>query len=122
MTNPSTEAKPLRASFPIDSAFQRRIDVVAEFRAPEAAERWTIWQLHLPEDHAVPLNLLREISVRCNMTGGQIRNAVVHATFLSLEDRSSVDAEHLDKAIQREYRKAGAVCPLRPAPVLRAAR
>ena len=106
----------------IDNAFQRRMDVVVDFRAPEAAERWSIWQLHLPEEHSVPVDLLREISVRCNMTGGQIRNAVVHATFLSLEDLGKVSAEHLDKAIQREYRKAGAVCPLRGTPLLRAAR
>ena len=37
----------------IDSAFRRRLDVVVEFRAPDAAERWSIWQLHLPAEHAV---------------------------------------------------------------------
>src|SRR5205823_345821 len=31
----------------IDSAFQRRLDVVVNFRPPEATERWSIWQLHL---------------------------------------------------------------------------
>src|SRR5205814_3195198 len=34
------------ASQRIDAAFQRRMDVVVEFRPPDAAERWAIWQLH----------------------------------------------------------------------------
>src|SRR5205814_9615450 len=37
----------------IDPAFRRRLDVVVEFRTPEAPERWAIWQLHLPPEHAV---------------------------------------------------------------------
>jgi SpoVK/Ycf46/Vps4 family AAA+-type ATPase len=37
----------------IDSAFQRRMDVVLNFTAPQAEERWHIWRLHLPPGHAV---------------------------------------------------------------------
>ncbi|MFP2913635.1 ATP-binding protein, partial [Pyxidicoccus sp. 3LFB2] len=37
----------------IDTAFQRRMDVVVDFRAPDPSERWTLWQLHLPAAHAV---------------------------------------------------------------------
>src|SRR5207302_3530655 len=32
----------------IDTAFQRRMDVVIPFQAPDVAERWSIWRLHLP--------------------------------------------------------------------------
>jgi hypothetical protein len=102
----------------IDSAFQRRMDVVVEFRAPEPPERWVIWQLHLPADHEVDLQLVREIAGRCHLNGGQIRNAVLHAAMLALDEsgRGAVGrmrTEHLEAAVQREYRKAGAVCPLR---------
>ena len=96
----------------IDSAFRRRMDVVVEFRAPEPAERWQIWQLHLPEDHALDDALLNEVAVRCSLTGGQIRNAVLHASLLALDESRPVDDEHLRIAIAREYRKAGQVCPL----------
>ena len=106
----------------IDSAFQRRMDVVVEFRPPDASERCIIWELHLPADHNVAAELLREVSVRCSLTGGQIRNAVVQATLLSLEDDTPMSSEHLEAAIHREYRKAGAVCPLRGSQLLRAAR
>jgi SpoVK/Ycf46/Vps4 family AAA+-type ATPase len=97
----------------IDSAFRRRLDAVVEFRAPDAAERWAIWQLHLPRDHDVGEPLLNEAAYRCQMTGGQIRNAVLHASLLALDEGSAVGDAHVGPAIRREYRKAGAVCPLR---------
>ena len=103
----------------IDSAFQRRMDVVVDFRPPEPAERRLIWQLHLPSAHAVERPVLEEVAHRCALTGGQIRNAVLHASLLALDDGEVVTASHLDAAVRREYRKAGAVCPLRsstPAP------
>jgi hypothetical protein len=97
----------------IDSAFQRRMDVVVDFRAPEAPERWVIWQLHLPVEHDVDLGLVRDVARRCQLTGGQIRNAVLHAAMLALDGSVRMRTEHLEAAVQREYRKAGAVCPLR---------
>jgi SpoVK/Ycf46/Vps4 family AAA+-type ATPase len=102
------------ASERIDSAFQRRMDVVVDFRAPEAAERWAIWGLHLPPNHAVDPAALREITARCALSGGQIRNAALHATLLALDEESIITTSHLYKAIWREYRKAGDICPLRP--------
>jgi SpoVK/Ycf46/Vps4 family AAA+-type ATPase len=102
----------------IDSAFQRRMDVVIDFRPPDAAERWAIWQLHLPPTHVVPQPLLEEVAHRCLLSGGQIRNAVLHATLLALDDGGIVTAGHVEAALQREYRKAGAVCPLRRTPLL----
>ncbi len=101
------------ASERIDSAFQRRMDVVVDFRAPEPAERWQIWQLHLPATHAVHPPVLEEIAQRCALTGGQIRNAVLHASLLALDDGQVITSSHLEAAVLREYRKAGAVCPLR---------
>ena len=97
----------------IDGAFQRRMDVVVEFRVPNAAERFLIWQLHLPAEHAVGHTVLREAAERCNLTGGQIRNAVLHATLLALNDGGRITDDHLFQAVQREYRKISAVCPLR---------
>jgi SpoVK/Ycf46/Vps4 family AAA+-type ATPase len=96
----------------IDRAFRRRMDVVVEFRAPEPLERWAIWQLHLPPVHAVEQPLLEEVASRCALTGGQIRNAVLHASLLALSDGGTVLAEHVVEAIRREYRKAGEICPL----------
>jgi len=98
----------------IDSAFQRRIDVSVEFRAPDAAQRLAIWNMHLPSVHAVSETQLREIAGRCELCGGQIKNAVLHATLLCLDSGAGITHEQLGAAIRREYRKTGAVCPLRP--------
>jgi len=56
---------------------------------------------------------LEEIAGRCVLTGGQIRNAALHASMLALEDGGIVTSDLVEAAIQREYRKAGGVCPLR---------
>ena len=70
----------------IDPAFQRRMDVVVAFAPPTPTERGGIWRLHLPDDHQVPEVLIIELAHRCTMTGGQIRNAVLHAVLLALRE------------------------------------
>jgi hypothetical protein len=99
----------------IDSAFQRRMDVVVDFRAPEPQERWRIWQIHLPPDHRVDARWIEDASFRCVLSGGQIRNAVLHASLLALSNGERIRTAHAEEAVRREYRKMGAVCPLRPA-------
>ncbi len=97
----------------IDSAFQRRMDTVVEFVAPEVPERWQIWQLHLPENNVVLTNRLQEIVQRCELTGGQIRNIALHAASLALGEKVELNTKHLEAAVRREYRKTSAICPLR---------
>ena len=104
------------ASEHIDPAFQRRMDVVISFAPPAAPERWAIWQLHLPAQHALELELLEEVARRCELRGAQIRNAALHAGLLALDDGGLVTAAHLRSAIAREYRKVGALSPLRAEP------
>ena len=99
----------------IDGAFQRRMDVLIEFRLPEADERRQIWRLHLPPDHEVAESWLDEAARRCNLTGGQIRNAALHASLLALARSSPVTTSDAINAVLREYQKIGAVCPLRRA-------
>lgn len=98
----------------IDTAFLRRLDVIINFAPPEALERWQIWQSHLPPTHAISATFLEEIATRCILTGGQMRNAALHATLLALSDGGQVCDPHLEAAIQREYRKAGAAYPMPP--------
>jgi hypothetical protein len=96
----------------IDSAFRRRMDVVVKFHLPDAEERWRLWQLHLPTEHAIDSATLEQVSLGYAMTGGQIRNAAVHATLLAAEaSRNLLTAEDLRSGISIEYRKAGAAIP-----------
>jgi hypothetical protein len=96
----------------IDAAFLRRMDVVVEFRMPGPHERWLIWQLHLPLDHRVDMEWLQDVAVRCDLSGGQIRNAVLHASLAALDEGRRVATWDVERAVHREYRKLGAVCPL----------
>ena len=100
----------------IDRAFARRMDAVVHFRAPDALRRYELLCLHLG-DAAMPGiddAWLQDAATRCALSGGQWRNVVLHARLLALRAGRGIDAEHLQAALQREYRKSGASCPLRP--------
>jgi hypothetical protein len=97
----------------IDTAFQRRMDVVVPFFPPRPEERLQILDLHLPPGHAVAPSFLSRAAGLCQLTGGQLRNAALHAALLALEHGDgAVETPHLEEAIRSEYRKAGAAYPL----------
>lgn len=96
----------------IDQAFRRRMDVVVNFLPPQADERLRIWERHLPGAGHLDQAALEEIAIRCAMTGGQIRNAAMHATLLALDGGGPITAGELAAAVQSEYRKSGAISPL----------
>lgn len=103
----------------IDSAFQRRMDVTVEFTPPGPEERAAIWRLHLPDGHGASRGFIDDVAFRCAMTGGQIRNAALHAALLSLDAAAPLAEGQVTAAVEREYRKAGQVCPLRRASLAR---
>lgn len=96
----------------IDTAFERRFDAVVRFSLPDARERLRLWQLHLPVSKELPVAFLEEIALTCVLTGGQIRNAALHAALLAASGQRTVTADDVRTAIQREYRKAGVASPL----------
>jgi hypothetical protein len=98
----------------IDTAFQRRIDVSIDFSLPDAEQRYKLWHLHLPDaqKQAVSKSFLHEIALRCQLSGGQIRNAALHATVLAVDKQTKINDEFLRAGIQREYSKIGASAPL----------
>lgn len=100
----------------IDSAFQRRMDVAVEFPAPDAAERLGIWKVHLPESPALPPAFLEHLSARCTLTGGQIRNAVLHASLLALSAKRALSLHDVEAAVVREYRRMGSMAPIEVTP------
>jgi hypothetical protein len=97
----------------IDSAFERRMDVIVEFSFPTAEERWHLWRAHLPPSGRCDEQILAQIASRCELSGGQIRNAVLHACLLALENGGVVTTANVEAAARREYLKQGAACPLR---------
>jgi hypothetical protein len=61
----------------------------------------------------VGLALIEEIACRCALSGGQLRNVAQHARLLALDAGHAVGDVELRRAVEREYRKLGAHCPLR---------
>lgn len=96
----------------VDHAFRRRLDVTLTFSTPGPDERLRIWQRHLPERHAISRATLDEVSTSCRLTGGQIRNAAVHAALLALDAGRLMDDTALRAAVEREFTVAGTTSPL----------
>jgi ATPase family associated with various cellular activities (AAA) len=99
----------------IDPAFRRRMDVVARFHLPDAEQRWRLWQLHLPADHALDPGTLEEVALRYSFSGGQVRNAALYAALSAIGRGGRVAREDVLSAIELEHRKAGASFPRQPA-------
>lgn len=92
----------------IDTAFLRRFQIVVDFSRPDAAARTEIWRRHIPAkaplDPEVDFTLL---GTEFNLTGGQIRNAALHAAFLAAGDSASITPAHLASAVWTELSKKG---------------
>jgi len=92
----------------IDSAFARRFQMVVEFPMPDVAARGELWRLHIPvgaplDGDVDPALLGKELS----LTGGQIRNAALHAAFLAAGEASSINLTHITSAVWTELAKEG---------------
>lgn len=95
----------------IDAAFTRRMDATLDFPLPDALTRLTLWQAHLGSLQQVSGETLERVALRCNLSGGQIRNAALHAALLAIERARDIGPGELQLALEREYRKAGQQCP-----------
>jgi hypothetical protein len=92
----------------LDPAFARRFQMVIEFPRPDAAGRAKLWQLHIPKkaprnDDVDPVMLGEEM----HLTGGQIRNAALHAAFLAAGESSPISLAHIARAVWTELAKEG---------------
>jgi len=100
----------LRAN--LDDAFLRRLNFVVHFPFPDEAQRLRIWQQIWPEATPLAENVdLEFLAHEYKLTGGNIKNIALAATFLAAQDSSSVTMSHLLQATRREYQKLGKSLP-----------
>ncbi|MEG3628141.1 ATP-binding protein [Streptomyces poriticola] len=96
----------LRAN--LDEAFTRRLDVVADFPVPDAAQRLALWERclggHLPRADDLDLGFCAE---RFELAGGSIRACAVTAAYLAAESGAPLTMAQLVTAVAQEYRKLG---------------
>ena len=71
----------------LDEALHRRILVKVRFDKPDAAAREDIWTKHLPEQAPVADDIdLRDLARRYELTGGEIKNAVLMALAAAVHE------------------------------------
>jgi hypothetical protein len=88
----------------LDTAFLRRIRFAVPFPFPDAAQRAEIWQRIFPAQTPTESLKLDKLA-RLNVTGGNIRNIALYASFLAAEEGEPVHMRHLLRAARAEYGK-----------------
>jgi hypothetical protein len=92
----------------LDAAFTRRIQVVIEFPRPDTAGRAALWQRLLPAQAPREANVDITMLAGCAaLTGGQIRNAALHAAYLAAGAGTPITLSHIALSVWRELGKDG---------------
>ena len=92
----------------IDSAFARRFQVVVDFPRPDADARARIWKQHIPPKAPLAPEVdHRMLGDAVVLTGGQIRNAALHAAYLAAGEEGEVDLARIARAVWAELGKDG---------------
>ncbi|HTJ46384.1 MAG TPA: ATP-binding protein [Kofleriaceae bacterium] len=101
----------------IDPAFVRRMRMILEFPRADAAERRRIWARLAPSfvgDRAVALApLCARVADGVELSGAQIKAALLTARAAALHAGAAMTAEHLVRGVERELEKEGRSLPVR---------
>jgi AAA+ superfamily predicted ATPase len=93
----------------IDDAFLRRIHVRIGFAIPGVDERRLLWEHNLPPRAPRQDVDLGWLATQFELTGGQVRNAAVHAAFHAAAGDGPITMEHLVGGVVGELRKVGRI-------------
>jgi regulator of sigma D len=92
----------------LDDAFVRRLTMTVLFPFPSWELRAKIWKQSIPKqlplDESIDLN---DIARRYNLSGGNIRNAVIAAAYQAAINDSVIDENCILHGIRRELQKMG---------------
>lgn len=96
----------------VDTAFIRRLRYVLEFPKPDARQREQIWSgiagKLITAEHKIKLNgHLTTIANDVELTGAQIKFAVLSAIFIAKQDNKPLMMKHLLRGLERELMKEG---------------
>jgi hypothetical protein len=95
----------------MDSAFSRRLEMILEFPMPDAEQRRHLWDAHLGTRHSLGEADITYLAVTLELTGGDIRNAVLSAAVQAASRSTQLNLSGVVQGIQGEYRKAGRHVP-----------
>ena len=92
----------------IDPAILRRFQFVIDFPLPDATERSRLWRMYLPDRAPIDQDVdMDRLARESELTGGQIRNAALHAAFLAAGESSPITSRHITSAVEAELAKTG---------------
>ncbi|MGB3344303.1 MAG: ATP-binding protein [Aequorivita sp.] len=96
----------------IDSGFTRRLRYMLEFPKPDASQRLLIWKKIIGElsDDKILMGLEKELIQLSNLveiTGAQIKQAILSALFMARKEKSSITISHILAGLERELAKEG---------------
>lgn len=93
----------------LDTAFNRRITFMTRFSMPDVSMRERLWQAIWPHGLAISDAIdFTDLARRVEITGSNIRNVALLATWLAAEDEARcVELRHLERALKREMSKLG---------------
>jgi hypothetical protein len=94
-----------------DDAFARRFDAIVSFPLPGAQQRRELWVAHLGTNHDVNAAQLNQLAAVAELTGGQIRNAVLRGAVAAAQEDMSILHRHLLAGVADEYRKLSRQLP-----------
>ena len=94
-----------------DEAFSRRFDAILSFPLPSPEERRSLWLAHLGADHALTQAQLNRMAAVAELTGGQIRNAVLRGAVDAAQHGEAIGFSHLLTGVASEYRKLSRQLP-----------
>lgn len=94
----------------MDDAFVRRIRFIVEFPFPDMENRLKIWKGHFPAEAPLESDIDYDyLARRFKISGGNIKNIVLNAAFLSAEKDKPIGMSQLIDSIRREYEKIGKI-------------
>ena len=92
----------------LDPALERRIQFRITFEIPNVAERVHLWQSLIPSQTPIDSTVdFNQLARRFELSGGNIKNAVLHAAYAACTENSIIQERHLIEAAESECRKLG---------------
>ena len=97
----------------IDQAFQRRFHFVLTFTKPEYKQRLELWKILLPKAAPLAKDMdLELVAQSAALSGGEIRNAAMHAAIMALSESQPIALKHIAIGIWRVIQKSDGLAQL----------
>ena len=98
----------------VDEAFLRRFDLIVPMPRPGPTQRLKLWQAHLPSGRVDGAIDLASVAERYELTGGEIRNAALAASYAAADGPGRITPALMHAAINAEFAKKGRPSPSWP--------